>query len=61
MHGRGYAGQRVVKGGKWDNCNSIINKIFFKKEMATPNYGTLASRIFMLKEFEKMAEVGRSL
>ena len=20
------------KGGKWDNCNSIINKIFFKKD-----------------------------
>ena len=26
--GRGYAGQRVIKGGKWDNCNSIINKIY---------------------------------
>ena len=25
------AGQRGIKGGKWDNCNSIINKIYFKK------------------------------
>ena len=23
------AGQRGIKGGKWDNCNSIINKIYF--------------------------------
>ena len=31
--GRGGAGQRGVKGReKWDNCNSIINKIYiFKK------------------------------
>ena len=29
--GRGGAGWRGVKGGKWDNCNSIINKIYFKK------------------------------
>ena len=27
--GRGCAGQRGITGGKWDNCNSIINKIFF--------------------------------
>ena len=26
--GRGYAGQRGIKGGKWDNCNSIINNIY---------------------------------
>ena len=25
------AGQKGVKGGKWDNCNSIINKIYLKK------------------------------
>ena len=30
--GRGCTGQRGIKGGKWDNCNSIINKIYFKKE-----------------------------
>ena len=29
--GRGCAGQRRIKGGKRDNCNSIINKIYFKK------------------------------
>ena len=27
---RGYAGRRGVKGGKWDNCNSIINKYILK-------------------------------
>ena len=32
MGGRGCTGQRGIKGGKWDNCNSIINKIYFKKE-----------------------------
>ena len=26
--GRGWAGWSGVKGGKWDNCNSIINKIY---------------------------------
>ena len=25
---RGYAGWRGIKGGKWDNSNSIINKIY---------------------------------
>ena len=30
--GRGSAGRRGIKGGKRDNCNSIINKIYiFKK------------------------------
>ena len=30
--GRGCAGRRGIKGRKiWDNCNSIINKIYFKK------------------------------
>ena len=24
------AGRRGVKGGKWDNCNSVSNKIFKK-------------------------------
>ena len=26
MGGRGWAGWSGVKGGKWDNCNTIINK-----------------------------------
>ena len=30
--GRGCAGQRGIKGGKWDNSNSIINKMYLKKE-----------------------------
>ena len=29
--GRGCAGQRGIKGGKWDNCNSIINKYILKR------------------------------
>ena len=30
--GRGSAEQRGIKGRKkWDNCNSIINKIYLKK------------------------------
>ena len=29
--GRGCAGWSGVKGGKWDKCNSIISKIYFKK------------------------------
>ena len=27
----GCAGQRGINGGKWDNCNSIINKKIYKK------------------------------
>ena len=41
MGGRGCAGWSGVKGGKWDNCNSIINKIYFKK---TINGSTMKSR-----------------
>ena len=29
--GGGYRAERN-KGEKWDNCNSIINKIYFKKQ-----------------------------
>ena len=29
--GRGCAGPRGIKGGKLENCNSIINKIYFLK------------------------------
>ena len=32
--GREGEGQRGIKGGgKWDNCKSIINKIYFKEGM----------------------------
>ena len=31
--GRGCAGCRGIKRGKWDKCNSIINKIYLKKEI----------------------------
>ena len=33
--GRGWAGWSGVKGGKWDNCNSIINKYIYKNENLT--------------------------
>ena len=29
---RGCAGWREIKGGKRDNCNSIINKIYLKNK-----------------------------
>ena len=34
MGGRGRAGWSGVNGGKWDNCNSIINKYIFLKRRA---------------------------
>ena len=34
--GKGCAGWSGVNRGKWDNCNSIINKIYLKKERAHP-------------------------
>ena len=30
--GLGAAGRKGYKGKKWGNCNSIINKIYLKKE-----------------------------
>ena len=30
--GRVCAGRRGIKGGKWNNCNSIIKKIYFLKK-----------------------------
>ena len=34
--GRGSAGLMGIKGKKrWDNCNSVINKIYFKKKKVT--------------------------
>ena len=29
--GQGCAGWRGIKGGKWDSCNSIINKVHLKE------------------------------
>ena len=39
MGGRGWAGWSGVRGGKWDNCNSIINKYFFLKRNDVKNEG----------------------
>ena len=32
MGERGCVGRKGVKGGKWDNCSSIINKYILKKD-----------------------------
>ena len=33
-HGRGCTGQREIKGRKkWDNYNSLINKIYLKRKV----------------------------
>ena len=31
--GRGCAGLRGIKGWKWDNLNSIVNKIYLKRRI----------------------------
>ena len=36
MEGRWCAGWTGVNGGKWDNCNSIINKYIKKKRERDP-------------------------
>ena len=41
--GSGCAGWSVVKEGEWDNCNSIINKVYLKRDkyhMISPVIGT---------------------
>ena len=40
----GGGGQDRVKGGKWDNCNSVINKIFFKKIKAMGSHWMVLRR-----------------
>ena len=42
--GRGCAGQRGIKGVKWDNCNSIINKVYLKIR-----YLEIISKIYIRK------------
>ena len=37
MCGRGCAGQRGVKGGKWDNCNNIIIRYIKNNEKRKGN------------------------
>ena len=41
----GYTQQRGIKeGGKWDNYNNIIFKIYFKKKGQTPRWPLISSR-----------------
>ena len=37
MEGMGRPGRGRAEGGNWDNCNSIINKIYFKKRNLEKN------------------------
>ena len=48
--GGGGAGQRGIKERKkWDNCNSIINKIYFKKEKVKLFiYATICMKLWQL-------------
>ena len=50
--GSGCVGQRGIKGEKWDNCNSIINKIYFYKKH-TKDLGQTVSKVNFTKHFEK--------
>ena len=50
--GRGCAGQRGIKGGKWDSCNSIIDKIYFKK-LKKKNYLLVGRDIYTSQPFPK--------
>ena len=43
--GEGVCRQRGIKRGKWDNCNSIINKIYQRKEKQTNNIKLLIGLI----------------
>ena len=36
LEGMGGTGWRGTEGENWDNCNSIINKIYFKKINGAP-------------------------
>ena len=42
--GREGAGQRGIEGEKWDNCNSMICKIYFKNKNMEGMYIMLNSK-----------------
>ena len=48
--GRGCAGWKGIKGGKWTNCDSIINKIYLKR---TSCYISIKKYSFNKKKFYK--------
>ena len=49
MGGRGWAGWSGVKEGKWDNCNSIINKYISKIKKKKYKYLEGDKKEFWLK------------
>ena len=48
MGGRGWAGWSGVRGGKWDYCNSIINK-YIKKEVYTEEFEFNVQTLYLNK------------
>ena len=50
--GGGWAGWSGVRGGKWDNCNSIINKYIKKKKKRRVLWflSWLTLRLFFLED-----------
>ena len=53
--GRVCAGRRGIKGGKWDNCNSKINKIYLKKKKKMFWHSVLAQDSRHLLELVRMS------
>ena len=54
--GRGWAGWSGVKGGKWDNCNSIINKYILKKEKKQTDFNTKTRRLSSIKAVSSLTQ-----
>ena len=52
VSGRGFAGQRGIKRRKWDNCNSIITKMF-KKKSKVKIIMPLSRQVLKMHIFEK--------
>ena len=38
LEGKGYKKEGEKREKKWDNCNSIVNKIYLKKHKTTVRY-----------------------
>ena len=53
MGGRGWAGWSGVCGGKWDNCNSIINKYIKKNKIKMEDGNHKPRNVGILQKTEK--------
>ena len=54
MGGRWWAGWSGVRGRKWDNCNSIINKYIKKKAIINVN-------TFIFHEYKIIILLGKTI